>query len=151
MSAIVLVDTSILLNVLDVPGFNQSREEVLNGFRQHIQNSDHLLLPMAAIIETGNHVAHVAHGQARRLSAQRFVREMHKALQGEAPWKPTHFPDNAQVLRWLDAFVDLAVREIGFGDLSIIKEWERTCQLYPMSRVLIWSLDRHLRGYERTC
>jgi len=27
------------------------------------------------------------------------------------------------------------------ADLSIIKEWERTCALFAMSRVLIWSLD----------
>jgi hypothetical protein len=35
------------------------------------------------------------------------------------------------------------------GDLSMIKEWERQCELHRARRVFIWSLDGHLAGYDR--
>lgn len=149
MSAIVLVDTSILLNVLDVHGRNQNREAVLQTLSEHLEQNDHLLLPMAAIVETGNHIAHVADGARRRSAAQRFVAEIRKALQGETPWRPVNFPSNEQVLNWLHDFPDRATSGIGFGDLSIIKEWEICCTRYPMSNVRIWALDGDLQGFER--
>ena len=149
MSAIVLVDTSILLNVLDVPGRNQDRATVLAALSEHVEQNDHLLLPMAAIVETGNHIAHVAEGAKRRSTAQRFVDEIRKALQGDTPWRPVNFPSNEQVSIWLHDFPDRATVGIGFGDLSIIKEWETCCARHPMSRVKIWSLDGDLQGFER--
>lgn len=149
MSAIVLVDTSVLLNVLDVPGRNQDRPDVIGVLSRYIEAGAHLLLPMAAIVETGNHIAHVSDGSQRRSTAHRFVAEIRKALSGEAPWRPMQFPFNEQVLEWLSHFPDFATRGIGFGDLSIVKEWEATCAKNPMSRVLIWSLDGDLQGYER--
>lgn len=150
MSAIVLVDTSVLLNVLDVPGRNQERPDVIGALSQYIEAGAHLLLPMAAIVETGNHIAHVSDGNQRRSAAHYFVAEIRKALSGEAPWRPMQFPYNEQVLEWLNHFPDFAMKGVGFGDLSIVKEWEATCARHPMSRVLIWSLDGDLQGYERT-
>lgn len=149
MSAIVLVDTSVLLNVLDVPGRNQDRPIVIGALSRYIEAGAHLLLPMAAIVETGNHIAHVSDGSQRRSAANRFVDQIRMALSGEAPWRPMQFPYNEQVLEWLTHFPDFAMKGIGFGDLSIIKEWEATCTKHPMSRVLIWSLDADLHGYER--
>lgn len=149
MSAIVLVDTSILLNVLDVHGRNQNREAVLQTLSEHLEQNDHLLLPMAAIVETGNHIAHVADGVKRRSAAQRFVAQIRKALQGETPWRPVNFPSNEQVLNWLNDFPDRATAGIGFGDLSIIKEWEVCCARHPLSSVRIWTLDSDLQGFDR--
>lgn len=149
MSAIVLVDTSILLNVLDVHGRNQNREAVLQTLSEHLEQNDHLLLPMAAIVETGNHIAHVADGAKRRSAAQRFVAEIRRALQGETPWRPVNFPSNEQVLNWLHDFPDRATAGIGFGDLSIIKEWEVCCARHPLSSVRIWTLDSDLQGFDR--
>ncbi len=34
------------------------------------------------------------------------------------------------------------------ADLSLIEEWERACRLNPKRRVLIWSLDMDLQGYD---
>ena len=63
MLDIVIVDTSVFLNVLDVPGFNQDREADLARFRELIEAGANLLLPIAAIFEAGNHIA-----QTKRLS-----------------------------------------------------------------------------------
>ena len=53
MSSIVLLDTSVLLNVLDVPGRNQQRDAILTELELLIDSAAHLFIPMAAIIETG--------------------------------------------------------------------------------------------------
>lgn len=149
MSSIVLVDTSILLNVLDVEGRNDQREAVLDELGTHIDASDHLFIPLAAIIETGNHIAHVTQGAARRSAAQRFVQAVQDALDSVAPWKPLNFPDHTDLAAWLHAFPQSATQQVGMGDVSIQHEWRQLCEKFPLSRVSIWSVDRDLQGYER--
>jgi predicted nucleic acid-binding protein len=150
MSSIVIVDTSVLLNILDVHERNQKKEEVYAHLEQLINNGDHLFIPMAAIVEVGNHIAHVKDGAKRRAAAERFVREVRCALADEAPWRPVNFPSNEQVLKWLDAFTDSATEGVGMGDLSIRKEWESCCDKFAMSRVWVWTLDKDLAGLDRT-
>jgi hypothetical protein len=158
MRAIVLVDTSVYLNVLDVPGFNQDREMVLTEFQSSIQAGDYFLLPLAAVLETGNHVARLPDGQQRRSYAQKLVTDVRKAFDGQAPYRATHFPEREEFACWLADFPDAAMRNkspkktaegTSLADLSIIKEWERNRDLHPMSRVRIWSLDGDLAGYDR--
>lgn len=149
MSAIVLVDTSILLNVLNVPGRNQQRSRVLDQFDAHIEAEDHLFIPMAAIIETGNHIAHVSDGRLRRQAAERFVEQIRAALEGEAPWKPLNLPSHHDLSAWLLDFPDSAMRQVGMGDLSIQKEWAALCTKHPLTRVAIWSADADLQGFDR--
>lgn len=159
MSAIVLLDTSVYLNVLDVPGLNQDRTGVLAQFGQSIESGDYFLLPLAAVWETGNHIADLGDGQTRRRFAQALQADVTKAFQGEVPYRATHFPERDEFLRWLGDFPDMAMRNkserklregVSLADLSIIKEWERNCHLHPMSRVRIWSLDSDLAGCDRT-
>ena len=149
MSGIVIVDTSVLLNVLDVPGFNQDRQADLAQFRDFIEAGANLLLPMAAIFEAGNHIAQLADGQQRRRYAGMFRDQVRKALAGEAPWTPIRLPDERELAAWLDDFPDSAMRGAGMGDLSIVKAWERTRTQHPARRVTIWSHDQHLAGYDR--
>ena len=150
MSDIVLVDTSVLLNVLDVPGRNQNRNAVLDELSFLVDATDHLFIPMAAIIEVGNHIAHMAgDGRLRRQAAQRFVALVRDALGGIAPWRPMNFPSDEELLTWLVDFPDCAMRQMGMGDLSIQKEWTELCYRHPMTRVRIWALDGHLAECDR--
>ena len=149
MSAIVLVDTSILLNVVNVPGRNQQREAVIAALAAHINDGDHLFIPMAAIIETGNHIAHISDGGARRSAAERFAGEIRNSLDDVAPWKPLNFPRAEDLSAWLVQFPDSASKKVGMGDLSIQHEWAHLCKKYPMSRVLVWTVDDDLQGYDR--
>lgn len=157
MSEIVLLDTSVYLNVLDVPGFNQDRDEILNAFSCRVENGDYFLLPMAAIWETGDHIADLPDGNRRRQYAQILVEQVRAALNGEVPYRTTYFPDSDVFLRWLGDFPEYAQRNksdqqtregVSLSDLSIIKEWEQTRDRHSMSRVLIWSLDRDLAAYD---
>ena len=147
MGEIVIVDTSILLNILDVPGFNQDREVVLGQFEQCIDRDATLLVPLGVVLEAGNHIAQLG-GNKRRHHAKKFRDQMGKALAGEAPWNLVPLPDHTQLNGWLNDFPDSVTRKIGLVDLSIIKEWEAARQRHSLSRVRIWSLDDHLKGYD---
>jgi hypothetical protein len=103
---------------------------------------------MATIYETGNHIAHISDGNLRRRYAEAFVQEVDKAISGETPWRVMQIPDREEIRIWLQDFPALATREIGIADLSIIKEWEKLQKLVPHHRVFIWSLDKHLKGYD---
>lgn len=149
MGEIVLVDTSVLMNVLDVRGFNQNREPVLAEFERLIEQGAHLFLPMAAVLEAGNHIAQLADGRVRRSTAELFAERIRQALDGEAPWRPMQFPESATMATWLDEFPDAAMKGLGIGDLSIRKDWEALCKRYRLSRVRVWTLDGDLAGLDR--
>ena len=149
MPGIVIVDTSVFLNVLDVPGFNQARDADLSRLTDLIEAGTNLLLPIAAVFEAGNHIAQIAGGGQRRRSAEVFRDRVREALAGQAPWTPIRLPDDRELAEWLDGFPESAMRGAGMGDLSIIKAWERTCVQHPARRVSIWSHDQHLAGYDR--
>ena len=149
MGKILILDTSILLNVLDVPGFNQDRETVLQEFEDYINEKAIFLVPLGVILETGNHIAQLANGNRRRKFAKKFQVETRKALEGELPWTPVPLPDTNQLGSWLDEFPGSAKGGVGLVDLSIIKAWEVACRKHPLSRVCIWSLDKHLQGYDQ--
>ncbi len=155
--SIVLLDTTVYLNVLDVPGFNQDRNAVLDEFAQRVEHGDHFLLPMATIWETGNHIADLHDGNWRRQFAQKFVDDVYNAFEGIAPYRPTYFPDRQVFLTWLADFPDYAQRSkssrqtregVSLSNFSVIKEWERIRALHSMSSVLIWSLDPALSAYD---
>ena len=149
MSSIIIVDTSVLVNIFDVPDRNQHRGDVLDRLATLIDAGDHLFIPMAAIVEVGNHIAHVKNGAQRRAAAVRFVKEVRSALADQASWKPINFPSNQDVLTWLDAFPDSATQGIGMGDLSIKQEWAALCERHALSHVWVWALDGDLAGLDR--
>jgi len=149
MSDIIIIDTSVLLNVLDVPAFNQHRAAVLAEFGELVDVGASFLLPIAAIFETGNHIAHLRDGRERRRYAKNFRDRIREALEGEAPWVPIQFPGSRQLAIWLESFPDIAMRGSGMSDLSIIKAWDTECTRHRSRRVRIWPLDRTLQGYDR--
>jgi hypothetical protein len=157
MSSICLIDTSIFLEILNVPNYNQHRASVLEDFQTYAQSGCTFLLPMATILETGNHIAQNGDGTMRRTTALRFVKEVKEAFTGVAPWRTTTFPNTTEIMLWIDQFPDLAGKNkapekqegTSFGDLSIIQEFNKSCKLFPMSEVFIWSLDRDLQSYHQ--
>jgi hypothetical protein len=142
--SICLIDTSVFCNIVDVPGRNQQRLEVIARLKGLAREKTVLLLPLVVILETGNHIGQLADGGLRRQSSQRFVKQVGAALNGSAPWHPTPFVEANELRAWLADFPDHASRGAGLGDLSVIKEWERQRQLNPHRRVFIWAYDEHL-------
>lgn len=154
MPDVVIVDTSVLLNVLDVPRRNQDRDAVLAEFDALVEREVSLLLPMAALFETGNHIARLSNGRQRRRHAARFCDRVGEALEDEAPWALVPLPEPADLAQWLGEFPDHVMRGQpergpGMSDLSIIKAWKAACTRHPNRRVRIWSFDGDLQGYDR--
>ncbi len=144
-----LVDTSVLCNIVPVPGLDQDREAVKREFDGYIDLGVNFILPMATIIETGNHIAQNGDGRQRRTAAERYVILVKDAIDGKSPFSPTRFFEPEELRLWLDKFPEFAMRETGFGDLSIIEEFRKQCELNPHREVFIWSLDTHLQSYQR--
>jgi hypothetical protein len=148
MRPVAIVDTSIFCNVLNIPNMNDERNQVMKQLEEFLKDETTLLLPMATVYETGNHIAHLSNGRHRRHFAEAFVEQVKKAIIGEAPWQVMQVPTTEEVGEWLSGFPDSAMRGAGMGDLSIIKEWEKFKGKVPDRRVFIWSLDKDLKGYD---
>lgn len=155
MRQVRFVDTSILCDLIAIPGKAQQhsvvREELEGLIRAHVQ----LVLPIATIIETGNHIAQVQEGTARRRCAERFVALLRATSRGDLPWVLHSVAWDARMLELLcegthqtGPFVELAGSGVlGTGDLSILAE----CELYRSRtagvEVTVWTHDQKLRAY----
>lgn len=149
MTAICLIDTSVFLEVLNVPDKAGQHSNVVQLLRQKIADGESLFLPMATIIETGNHIGQNGDGGQRRACAQRFIREVKLALEGGSPFKPVSFLTQEETCALLAEFEEHATRGSGLGDLSIIHDWRRVCAQNVARRVYIWSFDGHLAAYDQ--
>lgn len=147
MRSVCLIDSSVFCNLLGIPGRCSDADSIRRQFREKVEADQSLLLPLATVLETGNHIAHIADGRVRRKTAERFVEQVRGALEGDAPWTLTPMPAAKHILDWIDQFPDCAKREIGFGDLSILQELRRLQQLSPSTPVYIWTLDHHLAAH----
>jgi hypothetical protein len=156
MSAICLIDTSVFVNLLNVPNLNQDQARVVTDYHHYVELGCTFILPMATIIETGNHIAQNGDGGTRRATAQRFCEAVSEAFKGNAPWQPSDFPNSTEILTWLHQFPTMAGQNksetklgegTSFGDLSIIEEFNKCVKRFSMSEVFIWSLDADLSIY----
>ncbi|CAI0885460.1 hypothetical protein [Serratia fonticola] len=159
MSAVCIIDTSVFLNLLNVPGKNQDKESIIQDYSEYVELATTFILPMATIIETGNHIAQNGNGTLRRETAERFYVTVRGAFTGEAPYRTSEFPNTSEILSWLNRFPQLAGNNksstktsegTSFGDLSIIVEYEKCVEKFPMTEVFIWSLDSDLNLYRHT-
>jgi len=149
MSAICLIDTSIFVEILNVPKKSTQHEQIFSELEAKIENGETLFLPMATILETGNHIAQNGDGRQRRKCAENFVSQVQQALDGKSPFKPISFLKREQLQQWLSEFLDSAMRGTGLGDLSIIHDFHMQCSRTPWREVYIWSLDGHLSSLKQ--
>lgn len=145
-----IIDTSILCNVINIPNMNQNHQEVIKELVALQQDRRQtLILPLATIIETGNHIAHIADGNIRRARALVMAELIQRTVNDKAPW--TYYGkefEREELLEISNAVVDHAVREIGIGDLSIIQVYRTYKETVPaIGSIRIWSLDHHLQAY----
>ncbi len=150
----VFIDTSVVLNVVDVPGFNQNRAAVADQHREFVAAGVPMLLPLVAVVETGNHIAQ-SKGDRHR-SASTFAELLRKVAAGIAPWTPNELTWNARLVESLvagdgDGLVSKLVRGVGAGDALILVERADYCRRlrWPVDSVAIWTLDGGLKSYSR--
>ena len=55
--SICLLDTSVFVEFLNVPNMNTRHAEICDELKQKIRDGEIQFLPLATILETGNHIA----------------------------------------------------------------------------------------------
>lgn len=146
------IDTSVLVNILDIPFMNQDREAVLEEYETLMgQNGNAFILPLATIIEAGNHIAQISDGNLRRIKGIEFADMLMKIANDESPWK--FFEDEVtqdEIRVIAERLPESTARGSGTGDLSIISAFEKYRDNTPaIGYIRIWSMDSHLRHYEQ--
>lgn len=144
------IDTSIIMNLLEVPGKCQDKDIIKKEFNAAVKAGDTLILPVSTIIESGNHIAHIQNGNIRREKALQFGEFLEKTANKTAPWTlygtelkkedllfiAREFPEKALTLC------------MGIGDLSIIRFYENFKNNFPaIGKIMIWSTDAHLKTF----
>ena len=158
---LLLLDTSILCEILCVPGKFDEHSGILEQFKKYQKRNDvffaqcnqtcyEFYLPLATIIETGNHIGQIDDGKVRRNRANLFVGFVKNALTGKSPFRFLKW-ELSEMKEWIDDFPDFTTQQNGgIGDLSIVKEYERLCSQPPSDLpIKIWSKDNHLSSYSR--
>jgi len=142
------LDTSVFVEILDVPHMNGHRSQILAEMDTRLKARVRFVLPTATVVETGNHVFQIKDGTARRQCAVKFMSMLRKTANGEAPWvlheRTWDGPFLAALCDGGSTGMDLsehAVRQqLGTGDLSIVAERD----LYAsrtQAKVRIWTLE----------
>lgn len=82
------IDTSVLDNLLEIPKKSQDREQAKHDFAKRQSENSRFILPITAVIETGNHIAQLSDGRVRRNIAEKFSSMLELTAQRQAPWIP---------------------------------------------------------------
>lgn len=145
------IDTSVMLNLLSVPNMCQDAEKIKEQWKQNLEAKDVLIMPVATMIETGNHIAHIANGKQRREIAGKFGEYLRKTANREAPWQLYGVKSTKEELLYLaENIEDFAMRGTGIGDMSIVYAYHRYIEEVPaIGTIMIWSTDTHMQGYRK--
>lgn len=96
---VLLLDTSVLVEIIKVPFEADRHDEVVADFQRHVASGVVLRIPAAAVLETGAHVGRIKNGIQRRECASTFVRFLEAALDDAAPWSFLEFTWSREVIR----------------------------------------------------
>ncbi len=143
----VIIDTSIFLELLNVPNKANNSKQIWEAFNIKSKNGAFFFIPLAVIFETGNHIAQNGDGRQRRLCAEQFVAFVTKILNGESPFHFIDFHEREELSNWINEFPNYGNRGITFGDFFILKDLEKLQAKFPNENITIWTLDKHLESY----
>lgn len=156
MRKVLIIDTSILCVFLGVPGKDTcgsdknkwDKKRVDELLQKEEKESTTFVLPLAVIIETGNHIAHAS--SKRYEMAKALAEIMEKVADATTPWAAfTHQSGlwEAEGLKKLAAeWSNLAAQKISIGDATI----KTVAEYYAKIgwRVEILTGDAGLKAYE---
>ena len=155
MGGVVFLDSSVLFNLLDVPARNSDRIEVIAKFQRLVREAITFVFPVTAVIETGNMIAQLPDGHARRTCMERLVEWLRKALTTTAPLAVSGVPwDESFLTALIDgggnrmSLVDFATAGLGSGDASLLLEMDRYRGKVPSATpISLWTLDETLDSF----
>ncbi len=156
MKKVLVIDTSILCVWLRVPGMvhcgqdddRWDYERVHQKINEEIKDRTILVLPLASIIETGNHISQASH--SRRERAMNLAKIMNKVADETSPWAAF----SEQSVLWsteklkalAKTWPNLADQKLSLGDATI----KDVADYYAKAgyKVEILTGDRGLKAYE---
>jgi hypothetical protein len=153
---VLIIDTSILCVWLDVPGMDDcgpdhdrwDKQRVDVKLEEEMAAKATFVLPLASIIETGNHIAQASHSRKER--GESLADLMRKSADEESPWAA--FSDqsvlwSAEKLKALaDFWPILAAQKLSLGDATIKDVAEHYAQLGYTVEILTG--DQGLKAYQ---
>jgi hypothetical protein len=150
---VTMIDTSILCELLEVPGKCEQHAAVRNEFEKRADAGERFIIPITAVIETGNHIAQ-ADGN-RRAAAERLKRLLDLARSSTAPfilnttaWDDTFLADLCDGDSTGQPLIDLLGNgQMGAGDVAILVERDRVKARSALDSVGVWTLDGVLGAY----
>ena len=151
-----IFDTSLYCCWLGVPGRETagSPPNFWDGPRvDHLiaetaKSGSTIILPLATVIEAGNHIAQSQHERFKH--ASKLCGHLKEALQGETPWvtftDQSSFWTEEHLLKIVEEWPVLAEARMSFGDATI----KRVADYYASAGfdVTILTADEQLRAYE---
>lgn len=153
---ILVLDTSVLCVYLEIPGkdvcsgqINLTHEMAVNEINTKEQGGWKFVLPVACVIEAGNHIAQCT---GDRFSiASRLVTMIRAAIQAQSPW--IVFQDNLDIwhpdnIAWLDDWANHAASGLSMADRTIAliaDDYSR-----KGFEVDIFTCDSQLKAYQPT-
>jgi hypothetical protein len=156
MPSIWFIDTNVLCELVGVPGKSDNQIDIVREAKRRLEAGDRFILPVTAIIETGNHICNAKGDERpRRQAAEAFVRILREAANDVSPWAIHSAVWDAEFVLQLCAgsitnisFEHLAAaRQLGAGDVGILVEREQFRGRSPFRDVRIWTLDAQLGAY----
>jgi len=156
VSKVLIIDTSILCVWLDVPGMDScgpdhdrwDKQRVDAKIEREKASNTTFVLPLATIIETGNHIAQASHSRKERADALAEI--MCKSAEDQEPWaafahqSELWSPEGLKALA--ESWPTLAARRISIGDATIKDVAEYYAQL--RFEVEILTGDQGLKAYQ---
>lgn len=156
MKKVLIIDTSILCVWLEVPGMDDCGPDDDKWNKQRldkkIQGEEEahttFVLPLASIIETGNHIAQAAHN--RRERGQALADLMRMSANEQTPWaafsEQSTLWSPEKLIRLADAWPELANQKLSLGDATIKDVAEYYAQMNFQVEILTG--DQGLKAYE---
>ena len=129
MAKVIVIDTSMLCVWLRLPGFTRcgadadpwDYDRIDAKLQAEIAADSTLVLPLATIIETGNHISQLAGDSFPH--AQRFADILRSAVNNSTPWaafsEQTGLWDDVTLLKLADDWPALAAQRVSLGDATI--------------------------------
>ncbi|MFA7239562.1 MAG: hypothetical protein WC091_05565 [Sulfuricellaceae bacterium] len=158
MKKVLILDTSIVCVWLEVPGMNDcgpdhdkwDKVRVAAKIRDEERANTTFVLPLASIIETGNHIAQARH--SRRERGQSLAELMKKSANRQSPWaafsEQSVLWSEEKLVQLADTWPTLADQRLSLGDATIKDVAEYYAQMGY--RVEILTGDAGLKAYEPT-
>lgn len=155
MRRVSFVDTSVLCELLAVPGKSQESARYKAELKARLDGGEQFVVPLTAVIETGNHIAQA--GGDRRAAASRLVELLRRAMAGqqqflihEVEWDAAFLVALCDGDSTATSFVDLAGSgRMGAGDVAILVERDRfvATTAYRAEDVGIWTKEAELGAF----